>query len=118
MVSEIFGTVPDRALAVYAHPDDPHVSCGGTLALWARRGAEVHVVICTNGDKGTADPRTDPAELAQRRSKEAAMAAERLGLAGQHPLGYPDGDLPDRRCRGARPGRRAGRRFPACGPAL
>ena len=27
--------VPARALAVYAHPDDPEVACGGTLAHWA-----------------------------------------------------------------------------------
>ena len=25
--------VPARALAVYAHPDDVEVACGGTLAL-------------------------------------------------------------------------------------
>ena len=31
--------VPARALAVFAHPDDPEVSCGGTLARWAAPGA-------------------------------------------------------------------------------
>jgi LmbE family N-acetylglucosaminyl deacetylase len=92
-VPVLLDDVPERVLAVYAHPDDPDVSCGGTLASWARRGAEVHVVICTNGDKGTTDPTVDPAELAQRRSGETASAAARLGIDRQHVLGYPDGEL-------------------------
>jgi LmbE family N-acetylglucosaminyl deacetylase len=89
----LFDEVPARVLAVYAHPDDPDVSCGGTLAHWARCGAEVHVVICTDGDKGTTDPEIDPAALAQRRAGETAAAAERLGIGHQHVLGYPDGEL-------------------------
>jgi LmbE family N-acetylglucosaminyl deacetylase len=32
-VTDLLGGVPERVLAVYAHPDDPDVSCGGTLAL-------------------------------------------------------------------------------------
>jgi LmbE family N-acetylglucosaminyl deacetylase len=82
-------------LAVYAHPDDPDVSCGGSLARWARAGAEVHVLICTNGDKGTTDPSVDPDALARRRAGEAAQAAGLLGLASQRFLGYPDGELID-----------------------
>ena len=39
--------VPQRALAVYAHPDDPEVSAGGTIARWAAAGCEVHVVVTT-----------------------------------------------------------------------
>jgi len=87
--------VPDRVLAVYAHPDDPDVSCGGTLARWAGAGAEVHVLICTNGAKGTTDADVDPHDLARRRADEAGEAARLLGLAGQHFLGYPDGELED-----------------------
>jgi len=92
-VSILLGEVPGRVLAVYAHPDDPDVSCGGTLAQWARRGAEVHVVICTNGDKGTTDPAVDPAALAVRRARETKAAGECLGIHHQHVLGYPDGEL-------------------------
>ena len=44
-MAETFDVVPERVLAVYAHPDDPEVSCGGALARWAAAGAEVHVVV-------------------------------------------------------------------------
>src|SRR5438105_8971551 len=84
---------PERVLAVYAHPDDPEVSCGGALARWARAGAEVHVAICASGDKGTVDPATDPAELVKRRVGEMDAAATVLGLAGHHRLDHPDGEL-------------------------
>ena len=84
---------PDRVLAVYAHPDDPEVSCGGTLARWAAAGAEVHVVIACRGDKGSQDPTTDPVALAAKRAEEVAAAADALGLAGVELLGHPDGDL-------------------------
>lgn len=85
----------ERALAVYAHPDDPDVSCGGTLARWAGSGTEVHVVIATTGDKGSSDPTRVPDQLVAQRAEETAAAGTVLGLAGQHLLGYPDGALED-----------------------
>ncbi len=90
---ELLAGDPGRVLAVYAHPDDPDVSCGGTLASWSRRGAEVHVVICTSGDKGTTDAELSPALLAERRTAEARRAAQVVGVTGQHLLGHPDGEL-------------------------
>lgn len=84
---------PSRVLAVYAHPDDPEVSCAGTLALWADAGAEVHLIICAQGDKGSADPATDPATLAERRAAETEAAAAVLGLASVVNLGYLDGEV-------------------------
>ncbi|HXQ75176.1 MAG TPA: PIG-L deacetylase family protein [Acidimicrobiales bacterium] len=94
-MAQLLETVPDKVLAIYAHPDDPDVSCGGTLARFARQGAEVHVVLCTNGDKGTTDPTVDPGQLARRRAAECAEAATHLGLSDQHVLGYRDGELTD-----------------------
>jgi LmbE family N-acetylglucosaminyl deacetylase len=85
--------VPERALAVYAHPDDPEVSCGGTLARWAAAGAEIHLVIANRGDKGSADPAADPDALAERRADEVARAAAVLGVASVEHLGYPDGEV-------------------------
>src|SRR6266550_2281142 len=90
---ELVEAAPASALAVYAHPDDAEISCGGTLARWAKAGTEVHVVVCTLGDKGTDDPDVDPGELTQRRAEESAAAAAVLGLAGHHSLGHPDGTL-------------------------
>jgi len=94
-VAQLLDTVPEKVLAIYAHPDDPDVSCGGTLARFAQQGSEVHVVLCTNGDKGTTDPAVDPAQLAIRRAAECDEAAKVLGLTGQHVLGYRDGELTD-----------------------
>jgi LmbE family N-acetylglucosaminyl deacetylase len=85
--------VPASALAVYAHPDDPEVSCAGTLAAWSAAGARVHVVVCTRGDKGSSDPGTDPDDLARVRAAEAEAAAAVMGLAGHEILGYPDGEI-------------------------
>jgi LmbE family N-acetylglucosaminyl deacetylase len=92
-VAELLDTVPARAMAVYAHPDDPEVSCGGTLASWAAAGCEVTVVVAAQGDKGSGDPTTVPAELAERRAGEVASAAAALGVARIELLGNPDGEL-------------------------
>jgi len=88
---------PGRVLAVYAHPDDPEVSAGGTLARWADAGAAVHVVITTRGDKGTDDPGADTDALAATRVEEAAAAARVLGVAETHHLDHDDGELVDDR---------------------
>lgn len=85
----------ERVLAVYAHPDDPDVSCGGTLASWSAAGAEVHVCVCCEGDKGSLDPATDPATLVEARKLEVEAAGRVLGISQHHFLGYPDGELGD-----------------------
>lgn len=87
--------VPESALAVYAHPDDPESSAGGTLAAWTAGGCRVEVLVTTLGDKGSSDPATDPHALGVVRREEAEAAAAVLGATAVHHLGYPDGDLPD-----------------------
>lgn len=86
-------TAPSVVLAVYAHPDDPEVSCGGTLCQWVEQGAAVHLVICARGDKGSLDPTVDPDELARRRSIEAAEAADVMGVVTHDNLGLDDGEV-------------------------
>jgi LmbE family N-acetylglucosaminyl deacetylase len=87
--------VPASALAVYAHPDDPEIAAGGTLAKWAAAGAEVWLLIVAQGEKGTLDPDADLSALAERRVRETAEAAALLGFAGHFHLGYRDGEVPD-----------------------
>jgi N-acetyl-1-D-myo-inositol-2-amino-2-deoxy-alpha-D-glucopyranoside deacetylase len=83
-----------RLLAVFAHPDDESFGAGGTLALYARRGVEVHLVCATRGEAGEApaDCKGFPTVGAMRES-ELRCAAEILGLAGVHFLGYRDSGM-------------------------
>jgi LmbE family N-acetylglucosaminyl deacetylase len=85
--------VPERALAVYAHPDDSEVAAAGTLARWIDAGCEVHLLVCTQGEKGTIDPDVEPAVLAAQRAEEMKAAATILGVASHENLGIPDGEV-------------------------
>src|SRR5687768_12871056 len=96
-MAELDHDVPRCALAIYAHPDDPEVSCGGTLARWAAAGSEVHMVICARGDKGSTDPRVERAALAVQRRNEVAASAVALGVASWEVLDHDDGELEDTR---------------------
>ena len=58
-MADLITEVPQRVLAVYAHPDDADVACGGTLALWAG-GALVHEVCYRAGRRfGSSDGAAD-----------------------------------------------------------
>lgn len=86
---------PTVALAVYAHPDDADVACGGTLARWAKAGTAVHLVVCTDGGKGTTDASVDAAALAARRATELEASSALIGMSSVTNLGHPDGELVD-----------------------
>lgn len=87
--------VPKRVLAVYAHPDDPDVACGGTLARWSAGGAEVYVCLCCDGGKGSSNLAADSGPLVDRRHREAEAAGSVLGVQSHYWLGYPDGEVAD-----------------------
>jgi LmbE family N-acetylglucosaminyl deacetylase len=89
----LLGTEPAIALAVYAHPDDLEVSCGGTLARWGQAGCAVHLVVCTRGDKGSFEAEVDTEALSRLRAQEARDAAEVIGARGLDLLGYDDGTV-------------------------
>lgn len=85
----------DRALVVVAHPDDAEFYCGGALALLARRGVQVSLLVCTRGDRGGLEVREDGPSLAERRRREQQAAAAILGLADMTMLDHADGELVD-----------------------
>ncbi len=72
--------------AVFAHPDDAELTCGGTLALEAARGRRVAMLDLTRGESGS---RGTP----ETRAAEAAAAARILGVAHRESLGLPDSRL-------------------------
>ena len=80
-------------LAVFGHPDDAEIGAGGTLRKWVLQGREVHLLVLTNGDRGSDDPKRDRAELAATRKQETQDAADVLGLKGVRVLDIHDGDL-------------------------
>ncbi|NLG98008.1 MAG: GlcNAc-PI de-N-acetylase [Chloroflexi bacterium] len=83
-------------LAVLAHPDDETFGMGGTLALYAQKGVEVHLVCATRGEAGEMDPEymNGFKSIAERRESELRCAAQHLGLKGVHFLGYRDSGMP------------------------
>lgn len=84
---------PARALAIGAHPDDIEFGCGGTLAKWARSGCAVHLLILTDGSKGSWDAGADLDELVATRQSEQRAAARALRAAAVHFLDAVDGEL-------------------------
>ncbi|MFW6183929.1 MAG: PIG-L deacetylase family protein [Chloroflexota bacterium] len=78
-------------LAVLAHPDDESFGPGGTLALYAHSGVDVHIAIATDGAVGSVVEGYEEARarLAEVRREELDAAIEILG-AQLHMLGYRD----------------------------
>jgi LmbE family N-acetylglucosaminyl deacetylase len=89
--------VPERALAIGAHPDDIEFGCGATLAKWAAAGCSVTLLVLTDGSKGTWDAAADPTGLVAIRRREQQDAADAIGANGVHFLGRVDGELVDGR---------------------
>ena len=85
---------PQSALAIAAHPDDVEFECGATLAKWSAAGATCHLLVCTDGRKGTWDVDADTDALILRRQAEQREAARRLGATGEvRFLEVEDGEL-------------------------
>lgn len=89
--------IPERALAIGAHPDDIEFGAGATLAKWAAQGCSTHLVILTDGSKGSWDSSASGVDLIAGRQQEQRAAAEQLGAAGVHFVGAIDGELEHRR---------------------
>src|SRR5438045_7573833 len=73
-----------RVLVIAAHPDDEVLGCGGTLALHARAGDEVHAAIACEGES----LRYEPEGVGQCHHMQ--QAAQTLWLQDLRLLGFPD----------------------------
>lgn len=71
-------------LAFGAHPDDVELGCGATVAKEVSSGKKVGIVDLTRGELGTRGS-------AEIRDKEAANAAEILGVSVRENLRFRDG---------------------------
>ncbi len=80
-------------LAVFAHPDDESLACGGTLARLAEEGFRVVVMCASHGERGgpTGPVRSDA--LGHTRVREMEAAATVLGISEVIVCDHPDGEL-------------------------
>ena len=62
--------IPQRAMFIFAHPDDIEFGTAGTAARWVEGGAEVAYVLITSGDVGIADLSLTRAEASATREQE------------------------------------------------
>ena len=94
-------------LAVFAHPDDESLACGGLLARCAACGVRISLLCLTHGEHGPGhdregvlghDGKPDPRQHGQRlrdiRAGELAEAARVLGIRDLVLLDHEDGMLP------------------------
>ena len=82
-------------LAVVAHPDDESFGMGGTLALYADEGVEVHLICATKGEAGEVPPQMleGYSSIGALREHELSCAADALGLTKVHFLDYRDSGM-------------------------
>jgi mycothiol S-conjugate amidase len=87
-------------MAVHAHPDDESSKGAATMARYVDSGAEVLVVTCTGGERGSVlnpnfEGRADVQEnMAEVRRQEMARAVSILGVQ-HHWLGFVDSGFPE-----------------------
>lgn len=84
--------IPERAMFIYAHPDDIEYDVAGTAAVWVKGGCQVTYVLLTDGNVGSHEPGMTKEKLAQIRRAEQRAAANVVGASCVF-LGYPDGLL-------------------------
>lgn len=71
-------------MVMTVHPDDAELGAGGTIARYVDEGKQVGIVDLTRGELGTRG-------TAETRAREAADAANILGVAVRENLGLRDG---------------------------
>lgn len=84
---------PKTVLGIAAHPDDLDFYAGGTMAAYAKAGAEVYYLVLTDGGKGSDDRAMKPGALRDIRRDEQRKAGKILGLKDVLFCDYLDGEL-------------------------
>jgi LmbE family N-acetylglucosaminyl deacetylase len=84
--------IPQRAMFIFAHPDDIEFGSAGTAALWSKNGCDITYVVLTDGNIGSHEPGMTAEKLAQIRREEQTNAANVVGARCLF-LGEPDGML-------------------------
>ncbi len=85
--------IPERAMGIFAHPDDAEFTVAGTVAGWTQAGCQVVYVLCTDGDAGSHEPEMTRERLAAIRRREQRAACAVLGVQEVVFLGHHDGML-------------------------
>lgn len=80
-------------LAVGAHPDDMEFGASGTVAKWIEEGSTGYYLICTDGSRGSSEPKMTHAKLAKIRRKEQIDACKVLGVKKISFLNHTDTQL-------------------------
>lgn len=80
-------------LAIGAHPDDIDFGASGTVAKMVDEGWDAYYVICTDGSRGSTDPKMTHAELAKIRREEQIAAGKVLGVKDVIFLEHADTEL-------------------------
>jgi LmbE family N-acetylglucosaminyl deacetylase len=83
----------ERAVVVFAHPDDAEFGSAGTIASWTKAGTEVVYVSVTDGSAGSNEPGATREELREVRKGEQEAACALLGVKECVFLDVPDGTV-------------------------
>jgi len=75
-----------------AHPDDPELACGGSIAQWTKHNV-VNYIIVASGEKGTWDKNDSSFRIAIKREEETKRTAKFLGVKKTIFLHQPDGEI-------------------------
>src|SRR5438046_8664187 len=82
-----------RAMAIYAHPDDAEFGMAGTVAKWAKAGVAFTSGMGTNGAAGSPDRDMTRERRRHIRAAEQSDAAKVLGVRNVVFLEFEDGYL-------------------------
>jgi LmbE family N-acetylglucosaminyl deacetylase len=89
----------ERVLVISPHPDDEVIGCGGSIALYRQKSAEVLVAMLTDGENiniGEFIEQDQQIDIAEKRREEAQKVSEILDTEITF-LGFPDGGLQTQR---------------------